>query len=340
MPDGSLRVPVSVPPTMRPSDIDMNSRYNIDWNLRTLTLLSRAGIIELDSVVPPKIERQGDVVEDNGKAAEHYRQLLHEYRNHRIIRILDQEHLYQETWPNRVENLRQKTASARDRGVDLMQEILNGKRCISEIFAEMYSIPRREEPFRRGVTVVGACGGCVHCRERGESPFANPSPRIPPPAWRPNYQVGHELARLMMGHRLMAIFYEPTDVNPRIGRDRIERVIRWLVMQGVRNMIINNEDIWNRVKKTLKNIPDAYVFRFSQYRLMNMPQIATVIFLGDREYISSSLLLRLTDSSTELPRILLIPNSGHDPLRIGVPLMDTLNEHKLGISEFITEVNP
>lgn len=338
--DGRLQVSVTVPPSMKPGDIDMDNPLNTQWNIRTLTLLNRTGIIELDSVVPPKLEWQGDGAEGADEVTQLYHQLLQEYRNHRIIRILDQDHLILDTWVNRVECLRQKTNAALYRGVGLMQEILDGRRCVSDIFTDMYNISRREDPFRREIKVTGACGGCTFCRKKGDNPFSNPSPRLLLPTWHPNCQVGQELVRIMRGHRLLTLFYEATDISPRIGRDRFERVIRWLVMQGVRNLVINDEVLWNRVKNILKNIPDAYVFRFSQYRLMDMPKVPTAIVLGQIDVLSSGQLSRITDISIDLIRILLLPNTIHDPLRVGIPLRDTINELKLNLSELIEEVNP
>ncbi len=40
--NGFLRVPIDIPPTFREGDIDMNSEQNRAWNIRTLTLMSRA----------------------------------------------------------------------------------------------------------------------------------------------------------------------------------------------------------------------------------------------------------------------------------------------------------
>lgn len=138
----------------------------------------------------------------------------------------------------------------------------------------------------------------------------------------------------------MAIFYEAADLNPRTGRDRFERVIRWLVMQGVRNLVINDEDLWNRVKIILKNIPDAYVFRFTQYRLMDMPKVTTAIVLGQFEVLHPGQLARMADGSIDLTRVFLLPSAVQDPQRPGIMLRDTLNEHKLNLSELIEEVNP
>lgn len=85
LPDGRFCVPVNIPPTLRENDIDMDSEQNRAWNIRTLTLMSRTGLIELDSKRPP--ERAKFESEDA------YEKALESYRNARILRIRDEYHL-------------------------------------------------------------------------------------------------------------------------------------------------------------------------------------------------------------------------------------------------------
>ena len=54
LPDGRFRVPVNIPPSLQPGDIDMNSQQNQAWNIRTLTLMSRSGLIDIDAEEPAR----------------------------------------------------------------------------------------------------------------------------------------------------------------------------------------------------------------------------------------------------------------------------------------------
>lgn len=51
--DGRLRVPVDIVPEYRAGETDSDSDYNRAWNVRTLTLLDRCGLVELDAQPPP-----------------------------------------------------------------------------------------------------------------------------------------------------------------------------------------------------------------------------------------------------------------------------------------------
>jgi len=52
MGDGRYRVPVDAAPAYNPN---ADNDYNVAWNLRTLTLMARAGLIALDAEAPPTI---------------------------------------------------------------------------------------------------------------------------------------------------------------------------------------------------------------------------------------------------------------------------------------------
>lgn len=157
LPDGRFQVPVNVTPSYN-LDLDPTSARNQDWNIRTLTLMSRAGLLEIDAEPPP--QRTNFASESTYKAA------LEKHRNLRIVRILNDSHLYPETWHHLVEPARSQRQRWADRSLKLMREALRPKRCISEIFSEAYSIPARELPYRKRVHVERACGGAQFAGSR------------------------------------------------------------------------------------------------------------------------------------------------------------------------------
>lgn len=52
--DGKCSVPIDNAPSWLEGDIDMQSDQNRAWNIRTLTLMNRANLIEIDSEEPPQ----------------------------------------------------------------------------------------------------------------------------------------------------------------------------------------------------------------------------------------------------------------------------------------------
>lgn len=78
--NGFYRVPIDIPPSMLPEDIDMDSNQNRAWNSRTLTLMSQAGLIEINWEKPPQ---RRDFTSDKN-----YQCAYDTSHNSRIIRTL------------------------------------------------------------------------------------------------------------------------------------------------------------------------------------------------------------------------------------------------------------
>ena len=118
----------------RPGDIDMRSDENERWNLRTLHLMRRAGLIEiLGSPVSPE---DGILTR---KA---------------LVRIINHEHLDAKCWEADVDPLRDALLVQSREAWNLLKAALRGRDCISKVFQAAYTSEKHH------VTVVRACGGC------------------------------------------------------------------------------------------------------------------------------------------------------------------------------------
>ena len=217
--DGRFRVRVNIPPSFQLADIDMKSKKNQEWNICTLTLMSQAGLIEMDADRPPLIK--------NFESNDAYQKAWKLHRESRFIRILDESHLKAQTWERKVEPIRQQRQSWSYKNLELMREALRPKRCISEILAEAYTIRDRAIPEpRKQVIVSRACGGCPVCRKKGESRFSGIMP-APSPVWpNPNFLVGEELERLLAGDKLTLIFYE--SMEDKSWKRKSPQLFQWL----------------------------------------------------------------------------------------------------------------
>lgn len=327
LPDGRFRVRVKIPPSLQLADIDMNSKQNQAWNIRTLTLMSRAGLIEIDSERPP--------LKIKFKSKDAYQKAWELHRESRFIRILDESHLKAQTWEHKVEPIRQQRQNWSYKNLQLMREALRSERCISEILAEAYTIRDRAIPEpRKTVRVSPACGGCPVCRKKGESPFSGIMP-APSPVWpRPNFWVGEELERLLAGDKLMLIFYE--SMEDKIWKRKSPQVFQWLREQGIRNFVVTHEFHSTLIKEP-NQISDAFLFVFEKYQPILMPRIPTLIFHPPGKRLPDNYLS--PNRTSEAPLIIMLPIDTSDPSRNDRKLSDIFSGKYFMFNHFCTEVN-
>lgn len=325
--DGRFRVPVNIPPSFQLADIDMNSEQNQAWNIRTLTLMSRAGLIEIDSDRPPLIQ--------NFESKDAYQKAWKLHRESRFIRILDESHLKVETWERKVEPIRQLRQNWSYKNLQLMREALRSERCISEILAEAYTIPDRAIPEpRKMVRISPACGGCPVCRKKGESRFSGIMP-APSPVWqKPNFWVGEELERLLAGDKLMLILYESMeDKNWKLKNPQL---FQWLSEQGIRNLVVTQK-FYSTFIKEPNLISDPFLFLFEKYQPLLMPRIPTLIFHPPGKRLPDNYLS--PNRNSEAPLIIVLPLDTRDPSRNDRKLSDIFSGKYFMFNHFCTEVN-
>jgi ATP-dependent DNA helicase RecQ len=326
-PDGRFCVNVNIPPSFGLKDIDMNSQENQAWNVRTLTLMSRASLIEIDSDKPP--------LGTNFESEEAYKKALELYRESRFIRIRDEAHLNTQTWEHKVEPIRQQRQKWSYKNLQLMRDALRPKRCLSEILAEAYTISAREIPEpRKRVIVSRACGGCPVCRKNGVTPFSGIMP-VPPPVWqKPKFFVGEELRRLLAGDKLLLIFYE--SIDDRSWKRRIHRVVQWLIGQGIRNLVVPHELYSILIKEPNQSRYD-FLFLFDKYQPVLMPRIPTLIFHSTGNVLPSNYLS--LNRSPHAPLIIVLPADTVDPSRDDRKLLDIFSGKHFMFDHFCTEIS-
>jgi superfamily II DNA/RNA helicase len=323
--NGFFRVPIDIPPTLREGDIDMNSEQNKAWNIRTLTLMSRAGIIEIHAAKPPKLNAF--------KLGLEGKKILEKHRNSRIIRICNEYHLEPKIWETEVEPIRLKSQKWGYQNLGLMKEALRPRRCLSEIFAQTYTISPVDSS-RNKVTVSKACGGCPYCRKRHQQTFSGIMP-WPKPVWpEPYWEIGAELQRLIANEKLSIIFYDRLQIkNWKFHRDR---AFKWLIERGVRNLVIPPELKLELIEELRPNsINNGFIFLFEKYEPIKMPPIPTLIF---QETEISQRHLLLNDNS-QAPRILMLPEDTRDPSREDRKLINIFSGRYFRFNHFYKEIS-
>lgn len=327
-PERKFRVPINAPPSMRKGDINMDSQQNQAWNIRTLTLMSRAGLIEIDWEDPP-IKTHFDSEESYLKAFDHH-------RNHLIINILNEYHLSKDSWETQIEPIRLQRQDLSYQKLQLMKEALLVKpqRCVSEIFTEAYTISAREKPSqRKPIRVVPACGGCAFCRKRGVKPFPGVMP-TPLPLWQdPDFFVGAELQRLLVGEKLLLIFYE--SVEARRWEGKRNNLLRWLIAQGIRNIVTPKQLHSVFIKEANRRNTFLFFSDYEKYQPIKMPRIPTLIFHSQGFPLPQ---IYLKNSTSQAPRIILLPVSTPDPSRDDRRLIDIFPGRSFPFEAFCNKI--
>lgn len=166
-----------------PAHLKQDSDRNERWNMRTLTLMVRARLIELVALRRIRTaiaDDAPDTFDDTAWAA---------------VRLLDTGHRRQEVFELSIEATRQEVHAACAGGFEQMRAVANGRCEISKTLADTYRIQRD------GIwaPVSACCGGCrTHWDDRAESIAYDPpvaggpsafDPRPDLDAWQRNWPM-------------------------------------------------------------------------------------------------------------------------------------------------------
>lgn len=126
-----------------PSHLVVGSEASSLWNMRTLTMMARAGLIELVALR----DRAADDVETPLDLA---------LTSQAAVRILDASHLDHEVFSRRLSEARDDMLRAGEQGIRAMQDVADLKVEIARALTSMYSV-------MQGVwsPVISCCGGCA-----------------------------------------------------------------------------------------------------------------------------------------------------------------------------------
>jgi superfamily II DNA/RNA helicase len=130
--------------TVRPAHLKQKSRTNKAWNLRTLTLMARAKLIELHAVDAGEAQVDGEVAIDNLTRA--------------AIRIIHPGHRDPAVFNDVLDHARSETFGSSELGVELMTEVAYGRHEMSSVLERIYTL--RLPGATLGVETC--CGGCPY----------------------------------------------------------------------------------------------------------------------------------------------------------------------------------
>lgn len=215
----------------RPADIPDTGVRNASWNLRTLVLMARAGLITFAAHQPPVLDRAAD--ENDSAFEERQREENERYAREVAIRVRDPRHSDRAHWNDVVARTRAELRAADEEASRLVRTLRNLQRPLNEIFADVYSL---SDPIVRPVRLAGSC---PVTRRNGTASFVAVDPEVTTLA-RTAATVSESLERSLgpscddAGRAWIA--YEPVGGDARDQRrwrDRLLNLLRYAVSGGI-----------------------------------------------------------------------------------------------------------
>ena len=303
-----IKVPIDVTRQYRHNP---KSKLNIEWNIKTLTLMNRAGLITLDDE-PSSLSDSDSTANQEGLTND----ATEEAHLRRVIEIINNRHNSREIWERLVEPNREHTAMAYKSQLNLMKDLLEQKKCVSEILGKLYSakdISSRGAENR--IYVAPSCGGCGFCRLNGKEPYTSPahSRHID---WPPYTSVGARLEKYLAGGSVFALFYRASD-DLKAQMSALVRSLGWLLQEGIRSLVCPDNLLREFVKEVsdMKKLP---VMVQNSYVPREMPKVPTTVFYLVGEPVAQldawlSKCRRVGIDSE--PYVIVLPNNAVDPQR-------------------------
>jgi ATP-dependent DNA helicase RecQ len=218
----------------RPTQVVGDSDANVSWNLRTLMLMARAELIELDAVEPPP--RQPAAEESEAEAEARWQRALEAYALRMAVRPTGLAHLDAETWQRQVGPVRQRSLAAEHHSLEQVLSFMQGKAPLSDLLVDAYTVDT----------------GVLHIRPtpvRGQCPVSRGSgttkPHYLPPLPQHCGPVFTELAPPLQDLRArwgrVCLFSAPPlqALGPDRWREGLLSLLRLLVHQGVRELRVS-----------------------------------------------------------------------------------------------------
>ena len=157
-----------------PSNLHQDTDYNRNWNLRTLTLMARAGLIELSSFEPkllglnsPERLKDEEINQD---------ELWVRFFCSHKIKLLDPQLNDQYYFNEKISKSRNESMQMHLRQFQLFDEYLNLRADLGDNLARLYSY----SAVGAAVDVLATCRGCEYCqgRQNRVNAYQHAAPRL------------------------------------------------------------------------------------------------------------------------------------------------------------------
>lgn len=325
----TFKVPIDVAPSFEEVDIDMDNEQNKAWNIRTLLLMSKTGLIDF-------------LWEERVKDEEYTG------NNYRLIQINNQSHLEEEVWKEMILPLRRRTSYSDHKNLELMKVFLNQTKCASEVLSELYTIKERtNDPYRDKANVIKTCGGCQVCRAETR-PFIMPTGvKSLPIRWEQrDNEPSWMIKRYIHRKDFFFIFYpqsisgDLTALNVR-EQQKWKNIIRWFVEQGFQHIVGENEMLKLFVQDN-RLFHQKVVFTTelqSMSKLKDWPSVPTLVLHSSSKQLQRAIGRIITNHDNAMQKmVFFLPEEITEPDPRGRRYRDIMNFSHMDFQEFLTEV--
>ena len=297
--NGRFAVRIDGRPGTGERDIDMFGDANTDWNLRTVALMARAGILRLLGTPYPRVEQEGDWLE---------------------IEIIDDDHLDLALWQSRVEPVRRIGWLAAKRNLDLMREYLCNERCPAAILEDLYGANR----------VGRTCSRCSRCRSDEACRLNSVAVGEPRGPW--TEPLDPLVTNLLDRDLRLLVSYDPGDLARNASR-RLGDTLQRLAQARLAKLITLGPQPFDmdRVLQFAEKLA-FFVSDLPSLALSRLPRGPELVMVGDRQTLAPQNLAPRPDN----PRIFLAPID--QPAPDGRRLKDVFGGRTLTLDEFNARV--
>lgn len=291
------------------------NEQNFAWNLRTLSLMMRSGLLRLDADPPPT----ADLLDDEAERA------FEKYFTTSVVKVIHPHHADASVWLSDVEPARRATVEASRRGLSLMFDLLGGTSDFADTYQSAYRIDAHSVLGALGHTIAKrGCGGCPDCRAHQRDPFASHG-GFPDPVREPRSFASPTLASLTDGSASpLLITYDPQSVRRGRRWRAFDDLVSALVRHGIRLISAPKHLLTTpAVQRAHHAATDGFVFLEQNPANILAPKIASLI-VHDPLQESAVLPPRyFAAPSQPCLRILLVPSDARDPERPEQLVIDT-----------------
>jgi ATP-dependent DNA helicase RecQ len=303
---GRLLVPLDA----IPEGLRLSSELNRSWNFRVLTMMARAGMLQLSTdtrELPPPAEGEPksptvvvDLMNTGGFTRDSFDAAFGAVRTSR------------------------KAADVAD--AERMEELLRGQRPIHELLETMYKIPAAK------VEPATSVGDCPVTRAEGRaSRRAGFSPPVKP-GEQPCCPISPALKALLPpnGHRILFVSYDRSAIRPFEWAERLKRLYRLLAAAGIVEFDLGAAPLQGTKPWTAlaASAPGRYVFGSRPDNLLEpawQVPMFTLVTLESPDLLASALRRRRPC------HIIMIPTDHPDPDRPDRRFFDTRTDLPLGV---------
>lgn len=245
-----------------PSYLDVASDKNRLWNRNTLTLLARAGALELLTLPPPR--RRDDESEEEWESQREDE--WQRFRDEVAIRLRSEVgNLDQATFESLLRHLRERILSDQRQSETRVDELLAAEKCWGDVFSSEYTFQvRLSDGTDAGQHPTPTCSGCPSLAHHGPVDGRAAVPVVPSPAMpRLSLPIRPGLERELHGRGSVVVWY----LSQASLEESLDDLVRRSVSAGIRaiyaplaisdHRAISTADKWARPERFV--IVDAKV---------------------------------------------------------------------------------